>query len=107
MIHKTFKRFLPMVLAGCFMAAPASFAQGELDHGPVANRVDMRQDRRALHREKRQIVRRKAKLRADVRHFGPDSPQTDAARRQLRRSQRRYVRQARDLRQDRRQAFRR
>jgi hypothetical protein len=102
MMRKTFKCFLPVALIGCFVAGPAAFAQEGIAHAPAANRID----RRALRRQGRRIVRRRHKLRAEVRHFGPRSPQARASRRQLKRSQRRFKRQARDLRRDRRQAFR-
>jgi len=107
MIRKTLKWFLPVVLAGFFVAGPAAFAQGELGPRPAANRVDRRQDRRALRRESRQIVRRQQKLHADVRQFGPNSTRARIDRRQLRHTRHRYVRQARDLRHDRRQSLRR
>lgn len=106
-MRKTFKWFLPAILIACFMGGPSLFAGEEHAQAPGANRIDRRQDRRALRRESRQIARRRQKLRTDISRFGPRSPQTKAARRQLRRTRRRRVRQARDLRQDRRQALRR
>lgn len=106
MIRKTFKWFLPAVLIACFTAGPAAFARGRHARPPVANRIDRRQDRRALQRESRQIAQRRQKLRTAVSRFGPRSPQARAIRRQIRRFQRRRARQTRDLRQDRRQALR-
>ena len=96
---------LPMVLTGSFIAAPSIFARERLS--PVGNRVDRNQDRRALRRDERKIDRRQAKLHADARRFGPNSPQARADRRHLRRSKLQFRHQARDLRQDRRQALQR
>ncbi len=98
---------LPVVLAGSFIAAPSIFARERLAPAPVGNRVDRRQDRRALRRDGRRIDRRQAKLHADATRFGPNSPQARADRRHLRRSKLQFRHQARDLRQDRRQALRR
>ena len=100
------KRVLPLLLAGSFLATPCIFAQEQHDPAPIRNRVDRRQDRRTLRRQGRRIARRQQRLRADVRRFGPHSPQARADRRQLRRTQRRFNHQARDLRHDRRQALR-
>jgi hypothetical protein len=102
-----FKWILPVVLAGTFAAAPATFARGQYGPAPVNNRVDRRQDRRALRRQGRRIVRRQHRLRADVRRFGPNSTRARIDRRQLRRSKHQFKRQARDLRRDRREALRR
>lgn len=104
MIRKMFKRSLPVLLAGIFLTVPAVFAQAEAGPASVHNRLDRRQDRRVLRRDSRQIVRRRERLRRNVRGFGPGSPQARIARRQLRRSVRRYAVQTRDLRRDRRQA---
>jgi hypothetical protein len=107
MMRNELKWLLPVVLAGTFAAAPATFARGRFGSEDMSNLVDRRQDRRALRRDERKIDRQQAKLHADVRHFGPQSPQAQADRRHLRRSKRQYRHQARDLRQDRREAFRR
>jgi hypothetical protein len=98
---------LPVALAGSFIAAPSIFAKEQLAPAPVRNRVDRRQDRRALRHDGRRIDRRQARLHADARRFGPNSPQARADRRQLRRSERHFRYQARDLRQARGQAWRR
>lgn len=105
MRHKL-KWLLPVVLAGIFAAAHPSFAEGRYEPGVRANRIDRQQDRRALHRQSRQIVRRRQRLHADARRFGPNSKRARIDRRRLRRSRRQFRRQARDLRRDRRQAFR-
>ena len=101
------KWLLPVVLAGMFVAAPATFARGRFGPESVNNRVDRRQDRRALRRDERKIDRRQARLHADVKRFGPESPRARADRRQLRHARHQFRRQARDLRQDRREALRR
>jgi hypothetical protein len=106
MMGRKLKWLLPVVLAGIFAVAHPSFAQGRYEPGVRRNRIDRRQDRRALRRQGRRIVRRKQRLRADARRFGPTSARARFDRRQLRRSRRRFRRQARDLRLDRRQALR-
>jgi len=105
-MRNNLKWLLPVVLAGTFAAAPASFAHGPFGPEAENNRVDRRQDRRALRRDERKIDRRQVKLHADLRHFGPQSPQARADRRQLRHVRRQFRRQARDLRQDRREVHR-
>ena len=107
MMRNKFRWLLPILLVGSFLTAPAAFALGQNDGGAAGNRIDRRHDRRALRRDGRQVVRRQARYRSKVRKFGPGSPQARASRRQLSRSKYRYHRQARDLRQDRRQALRR
>ena len=107
MMRNKLKWVLPLVLAGTFAAAPAAFARGPLGPETENNRVDRRQDRRALRRDERKIDRRQARLHVDVRRFGPRSPQARADRRQLRHARRQFRYQARDLRQDRREALRR
>jgi hypothetical protein len=107
MMRNTFKWLLPVVLAGTFMAAPAAFALGRYEAAAVRNRVDRRQDRRALRRQGRRIVRQHRRLRHDVQRYGARSPQARIDRHQLRHTQHRFNRQARDLRHDRRQALRR
>lgn len=107
MMRNKLKWLLPAVLAGTFLATPSVFAQRPYAPAAVRNRVDRRQDRRALHRQSRRIVRRNQRLRADVRRFGPNSTRARIDRRQLRRTKYQFRRQARDLRHDRRQAFRR
>lgn len=106
MMRKMFKWILPMVLAGSFFATSAIFAQERHDPAPVSNRVDRRQDRRTLRRQGRRLVRRRQRVRASVRQFGAHSQQARIARHRLRRAQRRFNHQARDLRHDRRQALR-
>jgi hypothetical protein len=101
------KWLLPVVLAGTFAAAPAAFAQGPYAPGAVRNRVDRRQDRRALRRQGRRVVRRQYKLRADVRNYGPNSRRARVDRRRLARAKHQFRHQARDLRHDRREAIRR
>lgn len=101
------KWLLPVVLAGIFAAAHPTLAQGQYEPGTRRSRVDRRQDRRALRRRGRRIVRRQHKLRADVRRFGPNSRRARVDRRRLRHAKHQFRRQARDLRHDRRQAFRR
>lgn len=101
------KWLLPVVLAGIFAAAHPTFAQGQFEYGIPGNRVDRRKDRRTLRHQSRRIVRRKQRRRADVRRFGPNSTRARIDRRQLRRAKHQFRRQARDMRQDRRQAFRR
>ena len=98
---------LPVVLAGMLVAAPATFAHGRFGPESMNNRVDRRQDRRALRRDGRRIVRRQQKLHADVRHYGPNSTRARIDRRKLRHAKHQFRRQARDLRQDRREAFHR
>lgn len=107
MMRTKLKWLLPVALAGMFAAAPANFARGPFGPEVVNNRVDRRQDRRALHRDERKIDRRQVKLHSDVRRFGSRSPQARAARRQLRHDRHQFRSQARDLRQDRREARRR
>lgn len=107
MMRRKLKWLLPVVLTGIFAAAYPSFAQGQYEPGTPGNRVDRRQDRRALRRQSRRIVRRQNRLRTDVRRFGPHSPQARIDRRQLKRAKHKFRHQVRDLRQDRRQAFRR
>jgi len=107
MMRNTLKWLLPVVLAGTFMAAPAAFALGQYGVAPVRNRVDRRQDRRALRRQGRRIVRQRRRLHYDAQRYGARSPQARIDRHQLRHTQRRFKRQARDLRHDRRQALRR
>lgn len=107
MMRCKLKWLLPVVLAGIFAAAHPSSAEGQNDPGTMGNRVDRRQDRRALRRQSPRIVRRENRLRTDVRRFGPNSAQARIDRRQVKRAQHKFRRQARDLRQDRRQAFRR
>ncbi|HEV2247422.1 MAG TPA: hypothetical protein VGW37_12275 [Terriglobia bacterium] len=104
MMRNELKWLLTVVLAGTFAAAPASFARGQSGPEAVNNRVDRRQDRRALRHDERKIDRRQVKLHSDVRQFGPQSPQARADRRQLRHVRHQFRRQARDLRQDRREA---
>lgn len=106
MTQRKLKWLLPVVLAGIFAAAHPSFAQGRYEPGIQRNRIDRREDRRALRRQSRRIVRRKQRLRTDVRRFGPNSMRARVDRRKLRRSRRQFKRQARDLRYDRRRAFR-
>ncbi|HET7213307.1 MAG TPA: hypothetical protein VFL79_06960 [Terriglobia bacterium] len=107
MMRLKLKWLLPVVLAGIFAAAYPSFAEGQYEHGTPGNRVDRRQDRRALRRQSWRVVRREDRLRTDVRRFGPNSAQARIDRRQVKRAKHQFRRQARDLRQDRRQAFRR
>lgn len=107
MMRHKLKWLLPVALAGIFAAAYPSLAQGQYEPGTPGNRGDRRQDRRALHRQSRRIVRRENRLRTDARRFGPKSAQARIDRRQLKRSKHQFRRQARDLRQDRRQAFHR
>ncbi len=101
------KWLLPVVLAGIFAAAHPTFAQGRYEPGIPGNRVDRRQDRRALRRKGRRVVRRQHKLRADVRNYGPGSRRARVDRRRLNHARHQFRSQARDLRHDRRQAFRR
>jgi hypothetical protein len=101
------KWLLPVVLVGTFAAAPSAFAREQYEPAPVNNRVDGRQDRRALRHQGLRIVRRQHKLRADVRHYGPNSRRARVDRRRLRHTENQFRRQARDLRRDRREAFRR
>lgn len=107
MMRNPFKWLLPVALAGTFMAAPAAFALGQYEAAHVRNRVDRRQDRRALRRQGRRIVRQRQRLRYDVHRYGARSPRARIDRHQLRHAQHRFNRQARDLRHDRRQAPRR
>lgn len=107
MMRNKLKWLLPMVLAGIFAAAHPTFAQGQYEPGIRRNRVDRRQDRRTLHRQGRRIVRRQHKLRTDVRLYGPNSRRARIDRRRLRHAKHQFRRQARDLRRDRREAFRR
>jgi hypothetical protein len=93
-------------LAGFLTTAPAAFAQGYYGSRP-ATRVDIRQDRRHLRRINRHIVRDQRRLRVARREFDPGSGPARAARHHLRREQRRFNRQARDLHRDRRQLWRR
>ena len=53
MIRETLKWFLPVVLTGCFLTGPAVLARGQHELAPAGNRVDRRQDRRALRRDGR------------------------------------------------------
>jgi hypothetical protein len=106
MMRNKLRWILPLVLVATFAAAPATFARGQYGPAPVRNRVDRRHDRRALRRQGRRIVRRKQRLRADVRRFGPGSTRARIDRRQLSRAKHQFRRQVRDLRRDRRQAFR-
>ena len=107
MTRRKLKWFLPVVLAGIFAAARPALAQGRYESEVRRNRIDRRQDRRALRRDGRRIVRRQQKLRADVRHYGPNSTRARIDRRQLRHARHQFRHQARDLRQDRGDALRR
>jgi hypothetical protein len=107
MMRNELKWLLPVVLAGIFAAAPATFARGRFGSEAMSNRVDRQQDRRAMRRDGRRIVRRQHKLHADARHYGPNSTRARIDRRQLRHARHQFRHQARDLRQDRREAFRR
>jgi hypothetical protein len=107
MMRNKLKWLLPVVLAGTFAAAPSSFARGQFGPESVNNRVDRRQDRRALRRDERKIDRRQARLHADVRHYGRNSARARIDRCQLRHARHQFRYQARDLRQDSREALRR
>ena len=107
MMRNKLKWLLPVVLAGAFAAAPATFGQGPYAPAAVSNRVDRRQDGRALRRQGRRVVRRQHKLRADVRNYGPYSRRARVDRRRLASAKHQFRHQARDLRRDRREAFRR
>lgn len=106
MMRPKFKWLLPVMLAGIFAVAHPTFSQGQYGPATRRNRVDRRQDRRALRRQSRRMVRQKRGLRADVQRLGPNSRRARIDRRQLRRTKRHFRRQARDLRRDRREAFR-
>ena len=107
MMRNKLKWLLTIVVAGTFAAAPAAFAGGPFGPQVVNNRVDRRQDRRALRRDERKIDRRQVKLHSDIKRFGPQSPQARTDRRQLHHTRHQFRTQARDLRQDRREAGRR
>ena len=107
MMRNKLRWLLPVVLVGSFAATPAIFAQGPNGTASTANRVDRRQDRRALRHQARQVVRQQKKLRSTVRRYGSNSTQARIQRRQLNRSKHQFNRQARHLRIERRQALRR
>jgi hypothetical protein len=104
MIRKTFKWVLPVILPGFFMAGQAAFAQGVIRPGS-GYRADVRHDRRVFRHDSRRIERHNLRLRADAWRFGSYSARARFDRRQLRHAQYYYIRQARDLRFDRRRAL--
>jgi transposase InsO family protein len=108
MMRNKLKWLLPLVLAGTFAtASAAAFAQEPYARAAASNRVDRRQDRRALRRQGLRVVRRQRKFRADVRNYGPNSRPARVDRRRLARTRHQFTHQARDLRRDRREAIRR
>ena len=86
-------------LAWLLTAAPAAFAEGP-NESHLGARVDIRRDQFQRFQTRRQIYRDHMRLRFDRRTFGPYSRQARVERHRLRRAQRRFVRQSRDLRRD-------